>query len=176
MTKKSKKYIAICGTIFMWATGSLMHFIYAWSGNNPLVGIVSAMSESVWEHNKLFILPLLIVAIVEYIVYKNIYKLLWAKAIQLVFMITALIAFFYTYTGALGIENFKIDISLFIIIVVFGQFISYKILNSKSKFFKIKYVPGLILVLIYSAFAYFSFNAPNYPVFISHSTNATIVK
>ena len=32
--------------------GTLLHFVYGWSGRNLLVGLVSPVNESVWEHTK----------------------------------------------------------------------------------------------------------------------------
>ena len=41
------------GIIFTLATGTLLHFTYEWSGENPFVALYSPVSESVWEHLKL---------------------------------------------------------------------------------------------------------------------------
>jgi Family of unknown function (DUF6512) len=35
--------------------GTLQHFVYGWSGQNALVGLVSPVNESVWEHTKLLV-------------------------------------------------------------------------------------------------------------------------
>ena len=40
--------------------GSLNHFIYEWSGENVVAGLLFATNESVWEHIKLALLPMLL--------------------------------------------------------------------------------------------------------------------
>ena len=36
--------------IFIAIVGTLLHFVYDWSGQNPAVGIIAPVSESTWEH------------------------------------------------------------------------------------------------------------------------------
>ena len=38
--------------IFIAIVGTLLHFVYDWSGQNPAVGIIAPVSESTWEHLK----------------------------------------------------------------------------------------------------------------------------
>ena len=51
------------GFLFTAAAGTLLHFAYGWSGENPVVGAFSAVSESTWEHMKLLFVPLLLTAL-----------------------------------------------------------------------------------------------------------------
>ena len=43
----------IIGAVFTIITGTLLHFVYEWSGESLFVGIFSPINESVWEHLKL---------------------------------------------------------------------------------------------------------------------------
>ena len=54
MNNKSKvfKYEFI-STIIIIILGVLLHFAYEWSGNNNIVGLVTPVNESVWEHMKI---------------------------------------------------------------------------------------------------------------------------
>jgi hypothetical protein len=56
----------LMGIIFIVILGSLLHFTFELSGHQPLVGMFSAVNESVWEHLKLGFWPALAYAIVEY--------------------------------------------------------------------------------------------------------------
>lgn len=151
--------------------GSLLHFTYALSGQNAFVGIFSAVNESVWEHSKLFILPLFLVGLIELRLVKDVAKVLWTKLIEFMFMSLFITAFFYTYTGALGVsEVLVVDIASFVIAVVVGQYISFKMLSSKNKAPVDKYISAALLTLIFAAFSYFTFNPPAYPIFESHDT------
>ena len=156
------------GAIFMIIAGSLLHFTYEWSRFNPVVGVLSAASESVWEHSKLFLVPLAIMVIIEYIKVKDLARLLWIALVQLVFMIGFITVFFYTYTGAFGFENVIIDIGSFIVAVIIGQVIALRMLRSKSKLPVNKYISTAALVAIFTMFVVFTFNPPALPIFTPH--------
>ncbi len=153
----------------MIIAGSLLHFTYEWSGGNQFVGLFSAVSESVWEHGKLFLLPLAVVAIIECIKVKDLSKILWAALIQLVFMISFITAFFYTYTGAFGFENVIIDVLSFMAAVILGQTITYKFLSSETRPVFNKYLSGAALAMIFLVFTVITFNPPKLPIFTEHS-------
>lgn len=44
--------MGIAEFIFIAIVGTLLHFVYDWSGQNPAVGIIAPVSESTWEHLK----------------------------------------------------------------------------------------------------------------------------
>ena len=52
----------IAGFVVTGAAGPLLHFAYAWSGENSLIAAFAAVNESTWEHMKLLFVPLLVVA------------------------------------------------------------------------------------------------------------------
>ena len=65
MTKKSSILkFEIISTIFIMIAGTLLHFTFEWSNNNPIVGTFSAVNESTWEHLKLLFFPMLISSII----------------------------------------------------------------------------------------------------------------
>lgn len=47
----------IANWIWIIAAGSLLHFVYDLTGENPFVGVFVPVNESVWEHLKLLLLP-----------------------------------------------------------------------------------------------------------------------
>ena len=59
MENRVKKYYAV-GIVFTAVLGTLSHFFYQWSGENPLVAFFSPVNESTWEHMKLLFFPMLI--------------------------------------------------------------------------------------------------------------------
>jgi hypothetical protein len=40
----------LIGMVFIIFIGSALHFTFAFSSNQPIVGAFSAVNESVWEH------------------------------------------------------------------------------------------------------------------------------
>ena len=43
----------IIGTFFIIIAGSLLHFVYEWTGYSDIMGLFTPVNESVWEHLKL---------------------------------------------------------------------------------------------------------------------------
>ena len=62
--------IKIIGVFIMMCLSFLSHFMYEWC-NNFLFSIFFPVNESIWEHKKLLITPVLIYALIEYFIYKN---------------------------------------------------------------------------------------------------------
>ena len=53
--------------IFISILGVLLHFTYEWSGDNPAIGLFSAVNESTWEHLKLIFFPMLLLTMIEFL-------------------------------------------------------------------------------------------------------------
>ena len=119
----------IIAILFSIILGTLLHFTYNWSGKNKIVGIFSAVNESTWEHLKLTFFPILLFSIVEYCFLKDISQnYLIAKFIALIVSISFIVIFFYTYTGILGKNYFILDITSFILAIIFSEIIAYQIM------------------------------------------------
>ncbi len=126
-----QKKISIIGAITVSLLASLFHFLYAFSGDSFAVGLIAAVNESVWEHTKILYFPFLFFSIVEYFVLKPDFKRFFAaKAVALGFISAAMISFFYTYTGALGVESLAVDIIWTFVLAILAFVISYRLYNS----------------------------------------------
>ena len=62
--RKNLFWWQFAGFTFVCLLGSLLHFLYDWTGGSIVVAPISAVNESTWEHMKLFFLPALIFAVV----------------------------------------------------------------------------------------------------------------
>lgn len=51
-------------TIIIGFIGSILHFTYEWSGKKKIVALFSAINESVWEHNRLALIPTIIFVLI----------------------------------------------------------------------------------------------------------------
>lgn len=161
-------YGAVFGIVF----GTLLHFTYDWFGQHVVVGLFSAVNESVWEHTKLIVTPVLLFGLLEWRVVGPSGRLLVAKAIELLFGVLFITTFFYTYTGALGIEEMlAVDILSFIVAVVIGKYLSYRLLRMERPVRR----PGVVLsvVVILSLFilqVWFTVAPPALPLFTEHAS------
>ena len=163
------KRLEFWGTVFGIVFGTMMHFTYAWSGHFPMVGWFAAVNESVWEHTKLIITPVLIFAVVEWRMLKIGRTVLVAKACELLFGVLFIICFFYTYTGALGIQEILIvDILSFFVAVIIGKYLSYRILQQPRRIpDELMVGAGIVDVALLFVQILFTYAPPALPLFIS---------
>ena len=103
----------IGGFLFTSAAGTLLHFLYEWSGKNSIVGAFSAVNESTWEHMKLLFVPLLLTALVSMVFGGRCQGYWTAKLVGAVGGLLLIPLLYYGYTGALGISVMWVDIAIF---------------------------------------------------------------
>jgi len=161
----------VFSTIFTLISGVLLHFAYKWSGNNTFVGLFSAVNESTWEHLKLIFFPMLITLIVGYFIFKNEFSnYICTKTIGIICAMLFTIIFFYTYTGVIGTNYDFLNIATFLIAVILGEYITYRLtLNS---FTCNRYFYTIILILLTFAFLIFTFTPPKIGLFKSPTDNS----
>ena len=63
----------IIGILFVAIFGTLLHFMYEWSGHKRFVSIFAAVNESTWEHLKLVFFPMLLTTIIGLFFIRKIY-------------------------------------------------------------------------------------------------------
>lgn len=164
LKQKSILKIEIISTIFIIILGVLLHFTFDWSNGNIFVGTFSPVNESIWEHLKLLYFPMVITIIVGYFYKeKNIENYLCAKTVGIIISMIFTIIAYYTYSGVIGKNIDVINIIIFILAVIIGQYVSYKKL--KSKFYCNNLVSIIILVIIYLYFLVFTFYPPQIGLF-----------
>lgn len=167
MYVKNLKSYVIFGTIFVSILGTLAHFLYSWSGENPIVGLFTSTNESTWEHMKLIFFPMIIYS---HFMNKSIKPQHPNVTSALYFSIilgTCLIPIiFYTYSGILGFNLPVLDISTFFISVIISFISVYKSTLS-GKWEKYKTLLFVIVSLFFISFLFFTIYPPNLGIFIS---------
>ena len=167
---KNKKMILkfqIFSAIFTMILGTILHFTFEWSGNNHFVAAFSAVNESTWEHLKLLFFPMLLTTIIGYFyIGKNTSSFLCSKLIGILTAISFTVTFFYTYTGILGTNFAFIDISIFFIAVLLGEYITYKFLLSDFSCNK-----NISIFLLLICFILFTYITPKIGLFKDPITN-----
>ena len=151
--------------IFCLILGTLLHFTYEWSNYNIIVGIFSAINESVWEHLKLVFYPMFIISIIGYfIIGKKVYNYWFAQIVGILTSMLFIITFFYTYTGVFG-KNFAIlDIGSFIIGILIGEYLIYKMFKVRKNY-KIESPSFILISILLLCFIAFTFYPPIIPLF-----------
>ena len=147
----------IIGIVFIVFLGSFMHFTYELSGNNAIVGAFSAVNESTWEHLKLAVFPALLFMLLELKFMPRPKNFFCAKDTSIWLMPLLIILFFYAYTAVIP-DNFVMDIGIFILAVVIGQIVGYKMMTSGKdyeKFAKASIASLVLLALLFVLFTYY---------------------
>ena len=63
--KRELRRWEIVGFIATGLFGTLLHFMYEWTGGNRVIAVFSAVNESTWEHMKLLAVPWVLFSLVE---------------------------------------------------------------------------------------------------------------
>ena len=173
MDKKKIIKTQIIVTTIAIILGTIFHFVYGWSGENKIVGIFTPVNESVWEHLKLAFFPMLILAIIQYFYLgKKTHNYIEAKTIGIFTSILFIIVFYYTYTGIIGTNFLILDILTFIISIILGEYVAYKLMNIEEQSNKTtKILSAFIIIVLFTSFIVFTYKAPKANLFKSGSQN-----
>ena len=164
--KKSIFSYELIGMIFIIILGSLFHFTFEWSNYQPIVGIFSAVNESVWEHLKIGFWPALVWALIEYkYIEKSTNNFFFAKTVGIYLIPIIIPILFYSYTAVLGESVLVIDILTFVIAIIVGQLVSYKLLTCRKLPDTFNKISIVAVVLLSVAFVLFTFYPPHIPLF-----------
>ena len=167
MEKKKILRFQIFSVIFTWILGTILHFLYEWSGDNKIIASFSAVNESTWEHLKLVFFPMLVTTIIGFFVIGKDNNKFWcAKTLGIILAMSFIVVFFYTYTGIIGTNFAILDIGSFFVAVILGEYIAYKIMTNEE--YKLKCnkriaVIGLICILL--CFIIFTYLPPHIGLF-----------
>lgn len=163
VNKISLKTFEIISTIFTIIVGTLLHFVYEWSNNNIVVGIIGAINESTWEHLKILFIPMLITTIVGYYYFKDTPNYLCNKTKGILLALSFIVIFFYTYSGIIGTDFAFINILSFIVAIIVGEVYTYKKIQSNYKCSD--YLSMKILTILTLCFIVFTFTPPHIGLF-----------
>lgn len=156
----------IAGFIFVVATGTILHFVYNWTGQNRIAGIFSPVNESTWEHLKLLFFPALLYSIVEYIAAGYHFpNFIAAKAFGMLLGMLAIVVIFYTYTGIVGQHFLWADILTFVLGVAAAYAYSWQTIHRADAGMIFQFAAILIVLVLIACFAVFTFYPPHIPLF-----------
>ena len=122
----------------LYVLGGLSHFVYEWTGNNVIIGLLFPVNESIYEHTKLAIVPLLIFYIFGLRNKPNVSKWIFSFLISLLTTIILIPMLYYFYTGSFGFESLIIDILIYFISITCGQLLALHFYNRTSKYPRIQ--------------------------------------
>lgn len=154
------------GIAFIVILGSLLHFVFEWSDGALPVAWFAAVNESVWEHLKLGFWPALIYAALEYSCFgKSVKNFFFAKTLGIYLIPITIVALYYAYTAILGHGSLIVDIAIFVVAVIVGQLVSYKLLSASPLPEKLNRFAPVAVVVLGILFVLFTFYPPHLHLF-----------
>ena len=118
--KRSMGLWQLWGFAVASAGGTLLHFLYEWSGKAKWLAPFSGVNESTWEHMKLLFWPTFLFAILESFFFRDREDFWCVKLRGILFGITSIPILFYTYNGVVGKSPDWINIAIFFLSAAFA--------------------------------------------------------
>lgn len=160
---KKFEILSVIGTIIF---GSLLHFLFEWSGSFKPLALIAAVNESTWEHLKLAFWPAFIFAVIAYFVIKNKpANFCFAQAVKLISMPILIVVLFYGWLLFFP-DNFIYDISIFVVAALVGHYLSYRI-EIQEKDYKLEKLAIVLIIIALLKFSLFTYFTPK--IFLFHN-------
>jgi hypothetical protein len=145
--------------------GTILHFLYDWTGGNTLISPFSGVNESTWEHMKLLFWPLFLFALVQRLFFED-QENYWCVKLAEVLLGLVLIPFlFYTYNGVFGKSPDWVNIAIFYITALLVFLFERWAFQKDRLHCKYPVLAFAAICLIGAAFVVFTFAPPQIPLF-----------
>lgn len=142
--------------------GTALHFLYDVLPT-PLTALFAPINESVWEHLKLLLWPMLLGAAFLSRKKEN-RERFWSSFFLALLATPAFLLLSYYGLKALGIESTAVDITLYYISMFFGYYLARWLYRNKKPE-KIGGFALMVLILYAASLILFTFAAPDLPIF-----------
>ena len=169
--KKSIGLWSLWGFAITVLGGTLLHFLYDWTGESRYFAPISAVNESTWEHMKLFFVPTFVFAIIQSIFFGGTQNF-WCIKLRITLIGLALIPIiFYTYNGVIGKSPDWINITIFFIAAAVAYIYEWLNLNSDKIACSHPKISLIVLIILALLFVLFTYRTPTLNVFKDPITN-----
>ena len=157
----------LAGFLFTAAAGSLLHFVYGWTGGSSLAAAFSAVNESTWEHMKLLFFPMFLFSVAEICFQGRNYPNFPAvRAVSLLAGTALIPVLFYTYTGVWGRHALPADIAVFVLAAALAFLLDFRLLSRGRLSEPWQQVAGLLALWgLAFLFVWFTFSPPRIALF-----------
>ena len=163
---KSIPFWQIAGFLFTSVTGTLLHFLFGWSGETHLAALFSPINESVWEHMKLIYYPMVLFAWIEYQALGKERAQFWAIKLRGILLALCLIpSMYYIYTGISGKPVHWLNIMIFYLSAGIAFRLECRYFLTENAYSIAPKTAITLLILIGLIFMLFTFHPPVLPIF-----------
>ena len=145
--------------------GTLLHFLYEWTGGALVAAPFSGVNESTWEHMKLLYFAWLGFALFQYRSFRD-YRGFWAvKCRGLLAGLLTVPVLFYTYNGAFGKSPDWLNITIFFVATAVTYGVEYRLFHRGKLAHRSPAIPLGVILLVGVLFVAFTFVPPRLPLF-----------
>jgi peptidoglycan/LPS O-acetylase OafA/YrhL len=167
------------GIPVLFIIGGLWHMLYDLSGKSFTIGLIAAVNESVWEHSKMILLPVICWWSIYYIIKRKANgvdsKKWFTGAIASLLCALILIPMiYYFYTGVFGTELLAVDICILFFSIMIGQMLGLFIYRH-AKGLPL-YIPILVFGILVAVFVIATLLPPQIPLFRDGLTGSYGIK
>ena len=145
--------------------GTLLHFIYDWTGGAILTAPFSGVNESTWEHMKLLFWPMFIFAIVQSFFFREKASFWCVKLRGTLLGLCLIPILFYTYNGVVGKSPDWLNIAIFFISAAIAYLYETRLFNTDKLSCKRSKIALGALIVIGALFIVFTFATPEIGIF-----------
>lgn len=145
--------------------GTILHFLYEWTGNSIFAAPFSGVNESTWEHMKLLYFPMLVFALVQSRFFRDRKDFWCVKLLGTVLGLILIPVLFYTLNGVFGDTPDWLNIAIFYVTAATVYYTEYRLFDAGRP---MRCRPGLAfgaICLIGILFILFTFVTPQLPLF-----------
>ena len=156
----------VAGFLFTAVLGTVLHFVFDWTGGSVVAALVSAVNESIWEHLKLLYYPMLAFSFIEYAAWGKDRQDFWCvKLIGILAGLALIPALYYTYTGSLGVSADWFNVTIFFIAAAFVYWLETKLFQKTGRCGLDPKVALILIIGIGILFTAMTFLPPKIPFF-----------
>ena len=154
-------------SVFAIATlaGTLLHFLYDWTGESILVTPFSGVNESTWEHMKLLFWPLFLFALLQRRFFKSERNYWCIKLAGILLGLTLIPMLYYTYNGAIEKSPDWLNITIFYLSALLACVLEWWAFPKNLFQCKHPRIAFAIICLIGVLFVVFTYAPPQIPLF-----------
>ena len=155
----------LAGFIFTSLAGTLLHFLYDWSGGSAIIAPFSGVNESTWEHMKLLYFPMLAFALIQSRFFRERRDFWCIKLAGILTGLALIPTLFYTLGGIFGGTPDWVNITIFFVSAAIAFLVEARLFKGDGLPCRVPFLTVAVIVLIGILFVVFTFMTPQIPLF-----------
>jgi hypothetical protein len=163
--KQSSSLWQWAGFALVTLGGTILHFLYDWTGESIWAAPFSGINESTWEHMKLLFWPLFLFGLVQRPFFREQKNYWCAKLAEILLGLLLIPVLFYTWNGAFGKSPDWVNITIFYVVSAVVFLFERQAFIGDWLRCKYPWIAFAAICLVGMLFVVFTFAPPGIPLF-----------